>query len=99
MQLNEDKTFVLYQRSNSATYAEYRGTFTLNESSAIISGRYSDGSSWANSYYYSINSNNELVFTNTNYSTEVTVYEPANMPKISTSRIKRITRISNIKPL
>ena len=99
MQLNEDGSFLLYQRSNSATYVEYSGTYTLDEANAIISGVYSDGSSWANSYNYSINSNNELVFVNTNNSAEITIYEPATMPSISTLNISRAANISNIKPL
>ena len=99
MQLNEDGSFLLYQRSNSATYVEYSGTYTLDEANAVISGVYSDGSSWANSYNYSINANNELVFVNTNNSAEITIYEPATMPSISTLNISRAANISNIKPL
>ena len=99
MQLNENKTFELYQRSNSATYVKYNGSYSLNEASAIISGTYSDGSLWANSYYYSINSNNELVFTNTYNSTEITIYEPATMPNISAIKASRSATKYDIKPL
>ena len=99
MQLDENQTFKLYQRSNSATYVSYSGTYSLNETSGTISGRYSDGSLWANSYYYSINASNELVLINTNNSTEVTIYEPAKMPSISAIKASRSATKSDVKPL
>lgn len=99
MQLNSDKTFLLYQRTNSATFVRFDGTYSLDESNSIISGTYSDGVSWANSYQYSINSNNELVFVNTSNSAEVTIYEPAAMPTISTRSISRLAVSSDNRPL
>ena len=85
MQLNSDKTFLLYQRTNSATFVKYEGTYSLDEANSVISGKYSDGVQWANSYKYSINDYNELVFVNTNNETEVTLYEPTKMPFASSN--------------
>lgn len=85
MQLNSDYTFKLYQRSGTSPFSIYSGTFSLNESTKTISGRYSDGVAWANSYYYSINSEKQLVFQNTNNSSEITIYEPSTMPATTSS--------------
>ena len=99
MQLNSDKTFLLYQRSNSATFVKYSGTYSLDEANSIISGVYSDGVAWANCYKYSINANKELVFVNTNNSSEITIYEPAEMPTITTQNVSRAVVSSNNRPL
>ncbi len=99
MQLNSDKTFNLYQRTNSPTFVQFSGTYSLDESNTIISGRYSDGVAWANSYKYSINSNKELVFINTNNSTEISIYEPSAMPTTSLQNVSRAVAFSGNRPL
>jgi hypothetical protein len=99
MQLNKDMTFVLYQRSGDLAYSTYSGKYTIDLNNSIISGQYSDGSPWANRYYYSINSNNELVFTNTYNSSEVSVYEPAQMPTVSTRSMQQTIANTIVRPL
>lgn len=97
MQLNEDNSFLLYQRTNSPTYTAYKGTFAISNNT--ISGSYDDGTQWASNYTYSIDGNGCLVFVNTYNSSEVTVYEPATMPSLSTLGKARLATKSDIKPL
>lgn len=55
LKLNTDKTFVLYQvRINNQGIVLYKGTFTLDEAQALISGRYSDNVAWGASYQISL---------------------------------------------
>jgi hypothetical protein len=97
MQLNSDKTFLLYQRSNSATFVKYSGTYSLDEANSIISGVYSDGVAWANDYRYSINEQGCLLLTNVNDATDVVTYEAAALPEAATTTSSRAT-VNDVRP-
>lgn len=66
LQLGEDLTFVLYQQvGDLATYGyrRYTGTYTLTENSEVgvlLSGIYSDGKAWKDSYVVELRTDREL---------------------------------------
>ena len=64
---------------------------------SIISGVYSDGEAWADSYKFSLNGGN-LVFESQSNSAEVSIYEPAEMPSATTQSVSRAVA-SDVKPL
>lgn len=66
LQLEEDLTFVLYQQvGDLATYGyrRYTGTYTLTEDSEVgplLSGVYSDGAAWKDSYVVELRTEQEM---------------------------------------
>jgi hypothetical protein len=50
LSLTSDNGFELYQKVGEGSHRLYRGTWTLDEKTRILDGRYNDGSSWGSSY-------------------------------------------------
>ena len=69
--------FELYQKLGEGRYYVYSGTYTL--SGNILSGRYSDGTSWGSDYDVIIGSDS-LTMTARNGSGEVSVYTREDIP-------------------
>ncbi|MBR2326891.1 MAG: hypothetical protein IKA49_06015 [Alistipes sp.] len=85
LSLAKDKSFTLYQRSGSLDYSKFTGEWSYNPQSKQLSGRYSDGSSWAASYYVELTDSDELKMTNVQNATEVSLYERTEMPTVKPS--------------
>ena len=90
--------FTILQRTEGMAYTEFSGTYTIDEVNSTISGEYSDGSQWADSYKLSINENFELVLESLSSNGEISVYEMAEMPLVLSSRTVSLS-ISTVKPL
>lgn len=45
-----DDTFALYQKVDDSPYCLYKGTWSIDEDTHVISGKYNDGTPWAASY-------------------------------------------------
>ena len=97
--LDRNNTFVILQRIDSNGYSRYEGTYELNTATSTISGIYSDGESWSSSYKYSLNSDLDLVLENCDISSEVTIYEPMDMPEVGSSQSLSSTSTTSVKPL
>ena len=93
----EDMKFTMYQRSATTTYNTFSGSYTIDSQTAVITGEYNDGTAWANSYKISYSGDN-LVLTNTANSTEISVYEPAKVPTIHSTKM-RAASVTDVKPL
>ncbi len=89
--------FTILQRSGDMAYIEYVGTYEIDSENSVISGEYSDGEKWADSYKFSLNSNSELVLESLSESGEVTTYESSEMPEVHISRVS--TQTTMVKPL
>lgn len=48
--LMSDSTFELYQKVGEGSHRLYRGSWSMNEASRTLSGRYNDGTEWGSSY-------------------------------------------------
>ena len=48
--LMSDSTFELYQKVGEGSHRLYRGSWSMNETSRTLSGRYNDGTEWGSSY-------------------------------------------------
>lgn len=73
----EDGQFALYQMLGAGRFEKYSGTYTLSGKS--LTGKYSDGSPWGNTYDVSV-SGTTLTMTATVGSTDVYVYEKCTIP-------------------
>jgi hypothetical protein len=97
MKFTRDNKFEIYQREGELKYSRFTGTYAVDVENSIISGVYSDGEAWADSYKFSLNGGN-LVFESQSNSAEVSIYEPAEMPSATTQSVSRAVA-SDVKPL
>ena len=73
-------TFVLYQKLGEGRYYVYSGTYSL--SGSLLSGSYSDGTSWGSDYDIALDPGGELLtMTARNGSGEVSTYERKAVPE------------------
>lgn len=84
IQFNTDNTFVIYQRNNTIEYIRFDGTYTIDYTTSTISGVYSDGLAWSESYTFQIE-NGVLTMVGTT-SNEKSSYEVAEVPAIATQK-------------
>lgn len=81
--------FSIYQRAEAEVfYTYYCGAWSMEDSK--ISGTYSDGSEWGNSYSVDISSNDILTLTTTSAPYEVTCYTREELPSSIEDNIKHI---------
>lgn len=97
IEFTEDGKFTILQRTEMDGYSKYTGTYTVDTENSILSGVYSDGEPWSNSYKYSLDENLNLVLVNTSLESEVSVYEPSELP--SGAGVQSMSRASDVKPL
>lgn len=48
--LTSDKTFELYQKVGEGAFRLYKGAWTLDEDTAMLTGKYNDGNPWGSGY-------------------------------------------------
>lgn len=89
--------FTICQRSGNLAYAEFNGTYTIDEAASTISGVYDDGEPWGDSYKFSLDADFNLVLESVANSAEVSVYEPAEMPAPATQSVSRAAA-GSVKP-
>ena len=77
--------FTILQRSGSMGYVEYKGSYAIDTVNSIVSGEYMNGDAWVCDYRFSRGQNGELIMENVSNSSEVTIYEPAEMPKVTSA--------------
>ncbi len=56
-------TFELYQQITEGAFRLYRGTYTVNEETGTISGKYNDGEAWGSNYTVAVSDDkNSMTF-------------------------------------
>ncbi len=50
LSLASDNKFELYQKVGEGAYRLYRGTWSLDEETAVLTGKYNDGEAWGSGY-------------------------------------------------
>ena len=70
--------FTLYQKTGSGRFQKYEGTWTL--SGKLLSGNYSDGTSWGTTYNVSLHDEMLTLESNTT-PVEVSVYKRTSIPQ------------------
>ena len=95
----KDGKFTIYQRTEELEYTVFDGTYTVDEENSLVSGIYSDGSSWVSSYHYTVDVEaRELLLESVENPAEVAVYEPATVPT-SALLNTRSASVADVKPL
>lgn len=87
--LNDDDTFVLYQREEEYPLEVFEGMYNYDVATRVISGTYSDNVPWASTYTVSM-SGEDMVWRST--SGEESLYErcePSDMPNAATVKALR----------
>lgn len=79
LNFTEDSKMELYQKIGEGAYRLYRGTWTIDETNAVLSGKYNDGTDWASSYKIVMNGNN-MTLTSANDAKEESKYAKADIP-------------------
>jgi hypothetical protein len=90
-------TFTILQRTNELAYTAFEGTYTADNVTFTVTGVYSDGYAWANSYKFSLNEAQNLILQSIENPTEISEYEPAKMPVPTTQNVSR--GATDVKPL
>ncbi len=80
MTLNDDYTFVLYQRTGDYEISKYYGSYTFDAASGIFGGTYDDNTPWAAEYALEEVDDNTLSWVNTASESEISVYVRADIP-------------------
>ena len=79
LSFTNDGKMELYQKIGDGAYRLYRGTWTIDENNAVLSGKYNDGTDWASSYKIVMNGNN-MTLTSANDAKEESKYAKADIP-------------------
>lgn len=79
MEISPDGTIILWQKIDDYVWERYDSTATLN--SNVISGTYSDNVSWSSSYSIEFEGE-DMVWTDTEDESDVSVYVRADLPTI-----------------
>jgi hypothetical protein len=74
-----DGKFDLYQKIGEGRYRLYKGIWNINESTAVLSGKYNDDTDWGASYKIVISSN-KMTLTSVNEAAEESEYTKAEIP-------------------
>lgn len=78
LRFSEDGTFFMYQKTGSARYECFTGTWTLD--SRVLGGRYSDGTPWAARYNVS-REGRTMTLESITTPVEVSVYTETSIPQ------------------
>ena len=79
LSFTSDGKMELYQKIGEGAYRLYRGTWTINETNAVLSGKYNDGTDWASSYKIVIADRN-MTLTSDNEAKEESKFTKADIP-------------------
>lgn len=99
MEFATDYTFTILQRTEITGFKQFSGTFTIDVDNSTISGKYSDGESWGDSYKFSISDAGELVMTSVSNGDEQSVYEVSEMPYAASVQLYSRAAAHDVKPL
>ena len=95
----EGGEFTIYQRTQESKYIVFTGTYEADEANSLLTGEYSDGTSWSRSYNYTVDKvARELALVSVEMADEVSVYEPAKLPADDVIAT-RSAWVSDVKPL
>lgn len=80
LSLGSSSDFELYQKIGEGAYRLYRGTWELDEDTAMLTGKYNDGTSWGSSYTVSVSEDGNSMTLSPSEEAEDQVYRKENIP-------------------
>ena len=97
MEFTANGKFTILQRVEMEGYRKFEGSYTIDAATSVLSGVYSDGEPWNDSYKCSLDEDLNLVLVSTSQESEISVYEPSELP--SGAVVQSLSRVGDVKPL
>ena len=72
--------FELYQKIGEGAYRLYKGTWELDEDTAMLSGKYNDGAAWGSGYTVSVSEDGNSMTLTPSEGSEAQVYRKESIP-------------------
>ena len=80
LSLGDSYTFELYQKIGEGAYRLYKGTWELDEDTAMLSGKYNDGAAWGSGYTVSVSEDGNSMTLTPSEGSEAQVYRKESIP-------------------
>lgn len=80
LSLGDSYTFELYQKIGEGAHRLYKGTWELNEDTAMLSGKYNDGAAWGSGYTVSVSEDGNSMTLTPSEGSEAQVYRKESIP-------------------
>ncbi len=80
LSLGSSSTFELYQKIGEGAHRLYKGTWELDEDTAMLTGKYNDGTPWGSSYTVSLSEDGNSMTLSPSEEAEDQVYRKESIP-------------------
>ena len=80
LSLGDSYTFELYQKIGEGAYRLYKGTWELDEDTAMLSGKYNDGAAWGRGYTVTVREDGNSMTLTPSEGSEAQVYRKESIP-------------------
>ena len=80
LSLGDSYTFELYQKIREGAHRLYKGTWELNEDTAMLSGKYNDGAVWGSRYTVTLSEDGNSMTLTPSEGSEAQVYRKESIP-------------------
>ena len=80
LSLGEFYDFELYQKIGEGAHRLYRGTWTLDEDTAMLTGKYNDGTAWGSGYTVTLSEDGNSMTLTPSKEAEAQVYRKESIP-------------------
>ena len=80
LSLGDSYTFELYQKIGEGAHRLYKGTWELDEDTAMLSGKYNDGAVWGSRYTVTLSEDGNSMTLTPSEGSEAQVYRKESIP-------------------
>ena len=80
LSLGSSFDFELYQKIGEGAYRLYRGTWELDEDTAMLTGKYNDGAAWGSGYTVTLSEDGNSMTLTSSKDDSAQVYRKENIP-------------------
>lgn len=80
LSLGDSYTFELYQKIGEGTHRLYKGTWELDEDTAMLTGKYNDGAAWGSGYTVTLSEDGNSMTLTPSEGSEAQVYRKESIP-------------------
>ena len=80
LSLGDSYTFELYQKIGEGAHRLYKGTWELDEDTAMLTGKYNDGAAWGSGYTVSVSEDGNSMTLTPSEGSEAHVYRKESIP-------------------
>lgn len=80
LSLESSSDFELYQKIGEGSYRLYKGTWELDEDTAMLTGKYNDGAAWGSGYTVTLSEDGNSMTLTPSKEAEAQVYRKESIP-------------------